>query len=79
MQARFVFSIPYTDQYLPSTLHYPVHLWVNHKTDFVRVDVDSDEYVSGVKKWGLDSSISREVCQFDVLSAMQRLPQGCTA
>lgn len=70
MQAQFIFSIPYTDHYLPSTLHYPVHLWVNHKTGFVRMDVDSDEYMSGVNSWGLDSSISREVCHFYLLSAI---------
>lgn len=69
MQAQFIFSIPYTDQYLPSTLHYPVHMWVNQQKNLVRLDVDSDEYVSGATKWGLDSSISREVCRSQPLPA----------
>lgn len=60
MQATFIFSIPYTAEYLPSTLSYPVHLWVNSERSMVRLDVDSDEYVSGVNTWGLDSSITRD-------------------
>eukprot|EP00892_Ulva_mutabilis_P006600 jgi/Ulvmu1/4311/UM002_0032.1 len=58
-EAKFTFSIPYTAQYLPSYLEYPVHMWVNKEKRLVRMDVNSDEYVAGVKAWGLDSSISK--------------------
>lgn len=61
LQAKFVFSIPYTAQYLPACLEYPVHMWVNTEKNLFRLDVNSNDNVAGVNTWGLDSSIKKDV------------------